>query len=101
MSHILHDAVIVVAQGYAMRGAMDDIPVPDVEAFRDSLPAAWQHLLIGPVRSVINDSETWTFLPDGSKEGREESDEGDEIRRRFVALFSWKYPDGSSPFEVV
>ncbi|MCW2929924.1 MAG: hypothetical protein JWM19_886 [Actinomycetia bacterium] len=101
MSHVMHDAVIVVAAGYAMRGGMTDVPVPDVEAFRVSLPADWQRLVVGPVRSVVNDYETWTFLPDGSKEGWEKSEVGDELRKRFAALFSFSYEDGSSPFEVL
>lgn len=101
MSHVIHDVVIVVAHGYVRNGLMSDIPVPDVDGFRDSLPPEWRHLVIGPVRPVINDFDTWMFLPDGSKEGWEESDLGNELRARFTALFSWTYEDGSSPFEVV
>lgn len=100
MGYTRHNAVIVTAEGYAMRGEMK-IPAPDVEAFRQSLPEKWRALVVGPVKSVINDWETWAFLPDGSKEDWEDSDLGDEYRRQFIALFSFAFDDGSSPFDVL
>ena len=46
----------------------------------------------------------WTFLvgPDGSKEGWEESSEGDVRRAEFLKhLESFRYGDGSSPLDWV
>ena len=100
MGYVRHNAVIVTAAGYAMEGRYD-APAPDVDAFRRSLPEKWQHLVIGPVKSVINDYVTFAFLPDGSKEGWEDSDLGDEYRRQFTALFSFAFEDGSTPFNVL
>lgn len=75
--------------------------MPDVDAFRASLPAEWQPLIVGPVGSITNDYWTFAFLPDGSKEGWDTSDRGDEYREQFEDLFSFRYEDGSSPFDVV
>jgi hypothetical protein len=100
MGVIIHDAVIVTADGY-VRDNRDPPGMPDVGAFRESLPEQWRPLVIGPVQSVINDYVTFAFLPDGSKEGWAASDRGDEYRARFAALFAFAYEDGSSPFEVV
>jgi hypothetical protein len=93
MGYIAHDAVMVTASDYA--------DMPDVEAFRQSLPEEWRPLVIGPIRSVINGYLNFAFLPDGSKEGWDTSDQGDEYRQRFADLFSAGHEDGSSPFNVV
>jgi hypothetical protein len=68
MGYMRHSAVVVTAAGYAMEGRVG-APAPDVEAFRNSLPEDWRHLVIGPVKSVVNDYQSFAFLPDGSKEG--------------------------------
>lgn len=99
MGYMRHNAIIVTAAGYAMRGSGKD--VPDVEAFRRSLPEQWQRLIIGPVESVVNDYQTFAFLPDGSNEGWDESDQGDEYRKQFLGLFSFAWEDGSTPFDVL
>ena len=97
MGYIAHDAVLVTVSSYmTVRPGM-----PDVEAFRQSLPEEWRPLIIGPVQSVINGYVSFAFLPDGSKEGWGTSDQGDEYRQRFADLFSARYEDGSSPFDVV
>jgi hypothetical protein len=103
MGYTRHNAVIVTAAGAVMRGERRDVPVPapDVEAFRESLPEKWRRLVTGPVRSVAEDYETWAFLPDGSKEGWEDSRLGDEFRQRFIDLFAFAHEDGSSPFDVL
>ena len=93
MGTIIHDAVIVTAADY--------YPQPDIAAFRESLPDEWQRLVIGPVQSITNGYLTYAFLPDGSKEGWDTSDAGNEYRDQFAALFSFRYDDGSSPFDVV
>lgn len=95
-----HNTVIVTAAGYAMEGKYG-VTAPDVEAFRESLPEEWRRLLVGPVQSVVNGYLSFAFLPDGSKEGWEDSDLGDEFRQRFIDLFSFAHGDGSSPFDVL
>lgn len=100
MGYMAHDAVIVTVSGY-VRDLSEPPTMPDVEAFRDSLPEEWRPLVIGPVRGLVNDYLTFAFLPDGSKEGWETSDQGDDYREQFAGLFSFRYEDGSSPFNVV
>jgi len=52
------------------------------------------------VNSKHNDYGSFFIAPDGSKEGWEESDEGDDLRERFVEwLNHHRYDDGSSPFD--
>ncbi len=107
MGYIAHDAVIVTSpspedfvNAYSRIGGPAD-PAPAVAAFRDSLPEEWRPLVVGPIPQVINGDVTYLFLPDGSKEGWGTSDEGDEYRRQFKAIFSFAYGDGSSPFNLV
>jgi hypothetical protein len=100
MGYMRHNAVIVTAADYAMRGEYG-VAAPDVEAFRESLPEEWRRLLVGPVQSVMNGYLSFAFLPDGSKEGWGDSDLGDEFRQRFIDLFAFAYEDGSTPFDVL
>ncbi len=103
MGFFAHDAVLVHILGYTTSTQPNsDYPkvrFPDLDAFRATLPAEFARLVIGPVPTVVNGDFTAVFLPDGSKEGRPESDLGDEYRLRFVALFG-RYEDGSTPFDV-
>jgi hypothetical protein len=56
--------------------------------------------MIGP--PMMNREATIVLLPDGSKEGWADSDEGDERRRIFVSfLKTHDYEDGSSPWKFV
>ena len=57
-----------------------------VEAFRAALPETWRRLIVGPVRGAANSAEFWAFLPDGSKEGWDTSNEGDSYRAELIAL---------------
>lgn len=90
MGYIKHEAVIVTTSDFRP-GAL-----PDMDAFRASLPENLRHLVIGPVESAINNYYSYVFLPDGSKEGWPNSDAGDEARKRFKELFRHQYSDGSS-----
>ncbi len=85
MGYIQHDAVIVTVSGYA--NDRDFAPGPKVKAFRESLPEEWRALVVGPVRSVVNGYDTYAFLPDGSKEGWRDSDQGDEYRSQFDSMW--------------
>ena len=96
MGYMRHDSVIVVVSDYAY----DRPDMPDIDAFRASLPKEWQALVVGPVEAVVNGYKTYAFLPDGSKERWGTSDEGDEYRRAFIDLFSVGHEDKSSPFDV-
>lgn len=58
-----------------------------LEEFRASLPLSWAALIVGPVEAVVNGYAWLAFLPDGSKEGWEDSDRGDEYQARFRELF--------------
>jgi hypothetical protein len=76
--------------------------MPDIDAFRASLPRAWAPLVVGPFRGMVNDTLTWMFVPDGSKEGWPESDDGDAYLLEFADLFAVRHEeDGSTPFSVV
>jgi len=97
MGYIAHDAVVVTASDYML----DQPEMPDVEAFRQEMPEAMRGLLVGPIQSLTNGYLTWFFAPDGSKEGWGLSDAVEAWRERFVALFGFRYGDGSTPFEVV
>jgi hypothetical protein len=92
MGYVQHDTVIVTT---------DESQAPDLDAFRASIPERFRRLVIGPIPSVVNAYVTCVFLPDGSKEGWVDSDTGDDIRARFVALFGQRFSDGSSWHDVV
>lgn len=97
MGYMRHNAIVAVVNGYIL-GRPE---APDVEAFRASLPYEWQHLVIGPVKSVMNDYVTFVFAADGSKEGWDTSDAGDLYREKFLDLFQFAYEDGSSLSDVL
>lgn len=105
MGYINNHAVVFTVFGYAAEGVqvaieawardVDTIPNPPFN-YRPSV------LLRGPVVGLVNDSVSFAFLPDGSKEGWDTSDLGDEARRRLVeVLESFRYEDGSSPVRYI
>ena len=81
MGYIAHDAIIAVAFP-AFGGEL-----PAVEAFRESLPEEWRPLVIGPIATIVNMDSVYAFLPDGSEEGWGTSNDGDQYREEFRALF--------------
>jgi hypothetical protein len=95
VGYVAHDAVLAVTAAYREGG------LPDIEAFRQSIPERFRRLVIGPVQGVVNSDVMYVFLPDGSKEGWEDSAIGNELRERFRALFRQEYDDGSSHDDVV
>lgn len=68
----------------------------EINAIRNSAPAEFARLIVGPIVPAANGGEWWAFFPDGSKEGWNTSDEGDQWRARFIdALNKLKYgPSG-------
>ena len=97
MGYMRHNAIVAVVNGYIF----GQPEAPDVEAFRASLPAEWRHLVVGPVKSVMNDYVTFVFAADGSKEGWGASDNGDLYREQFVDLFRPAYEKGYDPSDVL
>lgn len=97
MGYVAHHAVLVTADAYVLEREW----MPDVDEFKANLPGNWGSLITGPHRGIINDYVTWVFLPDGSKEGWPDSDDGDRHRQHFADLFALRYEDESTPFNVV
>lgn len=51
---------------------------------------------------LVNQYQTFALMPDGSKEGWDASDAGDDLRELFIArLTEDNYEDGSSPWAWV
>jgi hypothetical protein len=104
MSKVNHDALVITCSGHIFGDrfrAEHPGATPDIDAFRLWLPEEWRPLVIGPVRSIVNNYVTFAFLPDGSKEDWDESDNGDRYRAMFAAMFRFRYEDGSSPFSIL
>lgn len=97
MGYMRHNAIVAVVNGYIF----GQPEAPDVETFRASLPVDWQPLVIGPVKSVMNDYVTFVFAADGSKEGWGASDAGDQYREQFVNLFRPAHEKGYDPSDVL
>ena len=95
MGRIVHDAVIVTTADFRPDG------LPDIDAFRASLPEEFRPLVVGPIPAPLNGYVSYAFLPDGSKEGWRASDDGDEYRQRFTELFNQQYDDGSTHDDTV
>ncbi|MER5312736.1 hypothetical protein ABT034_33745 [Streptomyces sp. NPDC002773] len=93
MGYISHDAVIAVTHDCRPGG------LPDIEAFRASLPEYLQPLVIGPIAAPLNGYVSYAFLPDGSKKGWDASNEAEQYRRRFSDLFE-TYADGTGSDDV-
>jgi len=102
MGYIAHDTVLAATwrEGDKAR----------ILAFRDTLLEKWQHLLVGPVHAMTNGDDFWAFMPDGSKERWDTSNQGDDYRKAFIALLDelgvdyvcvrwggdWAYDHGNS-----
>lgn len=80
MGYMKHEAVIVTM-------SQDLDGHPDLAAFTSSMPPKYQQLIRGPFPGIVNNYVTWIFVPDGSKEHWEESDDSDLWRDRFIGLW--------------
>lgn len=74
MGYIKHDVAVLVG-GKEL--------TEYVEKFKAELPPELQGIVVGPYTGV-NHTVSAAFLPDGSKEGWDASERGDEWRERFV-----------------
>lgn len=97
MGYMAHHAVVVTYSDWVLKEAW----MPDIAGFRANLPADLRPLLVGPIPGAINAYSSWAFLPDGSKEGWDLSDDGDRARQAFADLFAVRWEDEEgSPFNV-
>ena len=78
MGYVAHDTVLIETVGEEREAR--------IVAFRESLPERWRTLLIGPIPGLVNSTSFWAFMPDGSKEYWDTSDEGDVHREAFLSL---------------
>lgn len=90
MGYIRNDAVVAETDDYTAIGRGNTTAL--VAAFRETIPEKYRHLLVGPVPAVVNGSDFWCFLPDGSKEGWDASNEAEEWRNAFLALLRTHVP---------
>lgn len=89
MGYIRHKAIVAATQDFSAIGRGD--ATGDVERFREEMPEEYRKYLVGPVKG-INAYDFWCFLPDGSKEGWDYSNEVQEWRERFASLLASTYP---------
>lgn len=82
MGYTMHTAVLVSTYEFRKGG------LPDMDAFRESLPEEWRPLVIGPIHGVVNFDVFYAFLPNGSKIGFPEHASGRGYRDRFKKLFT-------------
>lgn len=108
MGYMAHHALIVhipssfIENGHSL--LYPNIKMPNIDAYRNGLPERFQKLLVGPIPCAANGDYVLAFLPDGSKEGWDTSDIGDDIRNTLAALFDIRYDEEDeycSPFDVV
>jgi hypothetical protein len=89
MGTFIHRAVIAtMPSALSHRDSERERAAAALAEFRAALPGDdWRALVVGPVVSVVNQFEWVIFLPDGSKEWWDTSDEGDGYREQFLAIF--------------
>jgi hypothetical protein len=90
MGYIRHHAIVVSGHHKWVAGNL-----PDIHEARQAALDAGCRLVTGVVGPGTNGTSSFLIAPDGSKEGWEESDRGDEARDRFVA---WLREHGKGGF---
>lgn len=83
MGTIEHQLTVITATDYEGQDARVG---RTIELLKEEMPAKFAALIVGPVPAVINGYVFWVMLPDGSKEGWEDSQEGEVWRLRFARL---------------
>ena len=93
MGVINHNAMVVTT--------WSDDRANELQSWIDQLSDREQELIVR-VGSWVNGQHTFFVAPDGSKEGWEESNEGDRLRDKIVKRLAVDdYNDGSSPWSWV
>jgi hypothetical protein len=93
MGYMRHHAIIVSGTSY-QDTTVEQAHKKACEIWGESAPQQVTHIL----HSRINGYDSFAILPDGSKEGWEDSNTGDERRNAFIAwMESCRYKDRSSP----
>ena len=88
MGFFKHEAIVVVTTSFRKSG------LPDIEKFKETeVDSDLRGLVLGPIKSGINEFLIYAFLPDGSKEGWDMSFRADETRQRFLQLFDQSHDD--------
>lgn len=77
MGYIAHDLAAIVFHD------QDSDGLKKLEEWRKNLPPEYQKFILGPVTGV-NGYTTVVFVPDGSKEGWEDSDDCERYRQEFL-----------------
>jgi hypothetical protein len=90
MGYMAHNAIVVTSWN-------EDLIQ---EAAREATSLGLQ--ILGPSEEVVNGYRSILICPDGSKEGWDDSNDGDSRRESFRAwLNSKRYEDGSTPLDWV
>lgn len=90
MSSVIHHAIIVTS--------WDDMLLSEFAGIASGAGA----IVLGPSAEAVNGYRTVVVCPDGSKEGWDDSDKGDNTRTQLKAWANGqRYEDGSSKLEWV
>lgn len=83
MGYVKHDVVIVTLWEHC------DDRIEDLKAKLRALEDMWpmESLLIGPIDAAVNETRTYFYAPDGSKEGWATSYLGDKARQAVIDHF--------------
>ncbi len=96
MGYIRHHAIVVTGQDHWNH---DDSLLTIHDARRAAVDVGCR-LVTEVVGPGTNGTSSFLVAPDGSKEGWDESDQGDRARDRFINwLRGQAYDDGSSPID--
>lgn len=101
MGYMRHHAIIVTSW---KTEALEAAHRKARELFGPTSLSASEHVRVSDIiDSGMNGYHSFFVAPDGSKEGWQDSDEGDVQRDTFIAWLgaNWTYDDGSTPFDWV
>lgn len=105
MGYIKHNTIVVTTcDKNVIKKAHRKAKTIFNKAFKED-PDSYQagEVLISPIiEGMANGYKSFFIAPDGSKEGWEPSQCGDEAREKFLKyIYSLDYEDGSNPFDFV
>jgi hypothetical protein len=97
MGYMQHHAIVVTVNNYVEEDK--DLPTKAADVHEKAVSIFGETMVSNIIKSTVDQDSSFFIGPDGSKEGWEESDEGDEKRSEFVKyLRSLAYDDGSTPY---